>query len=230
MKKQWIIMISLLTVIMLSACTPQSPQPEDAGFVLILSPAEGAQFSTGEAIDVHTKFGDPQGVIGVQLLANGKLVKDDRLSPPVTDGEIHQSWTPAQPGSYQLQVSIEREGSKFLVSNPVNVIVVAALQTTVPSLEAATATFTTAPLVSPTATWTLAPSDTPTETATPSPSVPIVEAKTDSNCRSGPSKVYPVINWLKTGETAPIVARNKDSTWWVIKISNRQCWIWDGKR
>ena len=228
MKKHWIIVIGLVATITLTACSAQSPQAEEAGFVLILSPADGAQFTVGEAIDVHTKIGDPQGVVGVQLLVNGKLVKDDRLSPPMTESEIHQSWIPKQPGNYHLQVSIERSGSGYLVSNPVNLVVVISQPTISPTLIENIATSTKESIISPTVTWTLAPSATFTESASPTPEIPIVEATKDSNCRSGPGKEYPVINWLKTGEIAPIVGRRKDNTYWVIEISRRQCWIWDG--
>lgn len=227
MKTRWVIFTSFVLMIILSACKAPTPQIEEAGFVLVITPAEGAQFSMSDTVDVYSKAGDPNGILGVQLLVNGKLIEDSRFDPPVTNSEIHQNWKPAQPGNYQIQVSIERSDSGYLISNPVNVTINPAMATAAPTAQKATATIPIEPVFSPTLPSTMTPSETPTETVTPTLGVPMAEATIDSNCRAGPGKMYRVINWLKTGETAPIVGRNKDNSYWVITISNRQCWIWN---
>ncbi len=48
------------------------------------------------------------------------------------------------------------------------------------------------------------------------------------NCRGGPSLRWPVGTTLKPGESAEIVGRNADSTWWYIKnpsVPGSFCWI-----
>ena len=74
------------------------------------------------------------------------------------------------------------------------------------------------------------PSLTPTETLTPTLGPPMATAFQDANCRYGPGQVYEVIGYLLNGQSAPIVGRNAETTWWVIQRLDGYgtCWIWDG--
>jgi hypothetical protein len=48
------------------------------------------------------------------------------------------------------------------------------------------------------------------------------------NCRSGPGVVFELINELHEGETARVVGRNADSTWWYIRDPGNpggKCWL-----
>ena len=59
------------------------------------------------------------------------------------------------------------------------------------------------------------------------PIAPLVTAHTSANCRSGPSTAYGVITSLSEGQSAPIVGRNVNSSWWVIEpgSTDQVCWI-----
>jgi len=60
-------------------------------------------------------------------------------------------------------------------------------------------------------------------------STPSATANQDANCRFGPGQNYSVTGSLLAGQTAPIVGRNADNSWWVIQIpGGGQCWIWGG--
>lgn len=97
----------------------------------------------------------------------------------------------------------------------------------------------------PTATIPLA-SATPADTATPqftatasatatiaftsTPSIPMISASKNTNCRTGPGVVYPVVGYLLLGDTSQVMGRLADNSWWVIQNPNRPgqvCWVWN---
>jgi hypothetical protein len=71
---------------------------------------------------------------------------------------------------------------------------------------------------SATSTFTPASAAGPTGTLPPSPTscVPLVNAVSSVNVRSGPGTVYPAIGNLVAGGTAGIAGRSSDGTWWYI--------------
>ena len=81
---------------------------------------------------------------------------------------------------------------------------------------------------SPTLTPTEDPTPTPTIPATATPSVPMVEVSVATNCRTGPAKIYDWVSVLDVGKPAEVVARNANSTYWVIKNPGGAgtCWLW----
>ena len=91
-----------------------------------------------------------------------------------------------------------------------------------------------AELPTPLPTMTPPPAQAPTEAATPTitltatPSVPMVSVSIDTNCRTGPGKVYDRIGALMTNETAEVVGKNTPSNYWIIKNPDRNgnCWLW----
>ncbi len=93
-------------------------------------------------------------------------------------------------------------------------------------VEAPGATATVEPgTPAPTATPSLTPSITPTAT----PAVPVVQVSQNTNCRSGPGKVYDLLGALLKGEQAVVLGRTADSTYWYIENPDRpggSCWLW----
>ena len=66
-------------------------------------------------------------------------------------------------------------------------------------------------------------------TATFTPSVPTIVASVDTNCRSGPNKLYPRVGYLLAGQQSTVHGRNDSNTWWYIANPNRPgeyCWVW----
>jgi hypothetical protein len=85
----------------------------------------------------------------------------------------------------------------------------------------------------PTSTLTpaLPPPSTFTPVPTPSPT-PIASQLTPKsktiNCRSGPDVAYASLGVISLGQTALIVGKNKNSTWWYVgdpNNTNRFCWV-----
>lgn len=63
---------------------------------------------------------------------------------------------------------------------------------------------------------------------TATPSVPMVSVSVDTNCRTGPGKVYDYIGALLAGEKAEVVGKDAAETYWVIKNpdASGNCWLW----
>ncbi len=61
----------------------------------------------------------------------------------------------------------------------------------------------------------------------PGPTAPLATAHTNANCRGGPGIDYAVITSLSEGQSAAIVGRSTDSSWWVLDpgIGGEICWI-----
>ncbi len=77
--------------------------------------------------------------------------------------------------------------------------------------------------------WTETPSLTPTPTATFTPEVPMVSVSVDTNCRTGPGKVYDMVGALSVGKSAEVVARDPTGAYWYIRNPHNPasfCWIW----
>ncbi|MFQ5420462.1 MAG: Ig-like domain-containing protein, partial [Anaerolineae bacterium] len=74
---------------------------------------------------------------------------------------------------------------------------------------------------------------TPTFTITPSPTacVPMATAVLNANVRWGPGLIYdPPVAALSAGESAPIVGKNSDASWWRIDLNPNaatQFWVAD---
>lgn len=84
-------------------------------------------------------------------------------------------------------------------------------------------------IVLPTATLTNTPTitPTPTPTFTPTPGKPMFTVNIDSNCRSGPSKDYPILEGIYNGESVPILGQTTldRPTWWYVQKDGINCWV-----
>ncbi len=84
----------------------------------------------------------------------------------------------------------------------------------------------------PTATQQPPPTSTPTPTVIPptvTPSVPTVSVTVNTNCRTGPGKVYPRVGVLLVGQSARAVARDPSGDYLYIANPARAgefCWVW----
>ncbi len=92
-----------------------------------------------------------------------------------------------------------------------------------------------APLPEPSSTptsipaWTETPSLTPTLTMTFTPSVPMISVSVDTNCRTGPGRVYDLVGALTVGKSAEVIARDPTGNYWYIRNPNDPtsfCWVW----
>ena len=89
-----------------------------------------------------------------------------------------------------------------------------------------TATFTSTPN---TPTLTLTPLVSPTSDYTATPSTPMISVSEDTNCRTGPGRLYERVGILLVGETAEIVGLEPRGEYWLIRNPDSGpefCWVW----
>ncbi len=83
---------------------------------------------------------------------------------------------------------------------------------------------------SATATQTIAPTVTLTQTQTlqPTESKPVVSVSVDTNCRTGPGKIYDWIGALLVGEQTEVLGLSAAGDYWVVKNPDQagECWLW----
>jgi uncharacterized protein YraI len=73
------------------------------------------------------------------------------------------------------------------------------------------------------------PGNLPAITRTPYTSQVKVGVWVDTNCRSGPGVAYTYLGALLVGESAEVVGRNTEWTYWVIRNPDQSggtCWLW----
>jgi hypothetical protein len=86
-----------------------------------------------------------------------------------------------------------------------------------------------APASTATDTPTHPPSPSPSTTLTPTPPKPSLWVATDTNCRTGPGKVYDWIGGIQVGETADNFGRDPGGQYYYISNPDKVndfCWIW----
>jgi hypothetical protein len=102
------------------------------------------------------------------------------------------------------------------------------LPTNVPSQETATS-LPPQPLVTETPSLTPLPADTPIPTLTATPTTPIAWPLNQAvNCRFGPNLDWVVVGALLVGQTATILGKNEDASWWYLATPNdpgTPCWV-----
>src|SRR5688572_14917544 len=89
---------------------------------------------------------------------------------------------------------------------------------------------TPTPVTSLTETPTFTPIPLPSATATLQGSTVPFASPNDGalNCRTGPATTWPVATVLNTGQSAEIVGKNPDGSWWYVKnpaAPGTFCWV-----
>lgn len=195
-------------LVFLTGCTIPTgfPGNSQTSGLKIIAPQDGTVYTVQDWIIVKSAFGMDTGATSMVLFVNGEIVREDALDGSIPSGTIQQPWRPSEPGTYQVQTKLLATDGSSHESNVVQVQVgESTASQTPPTVES-----------------------TPTPEATPTLGAPQATAIKDSNCRFGPGQVYEVTGYLLSEQTAPIVGRRSDSTWWVIQTeSGVKCWIWD---
>jgi len=168
----------LIATLALAACVAPTPPSEPA--TKIDSPASNSTVTEGQELVVQSTSADPRGIVQVDLLVDGQVVKSDQApGGPQASYTVIQKWTAA--GSGQHTVSVEALNKDRAAGDraSIAIVVVAApapagttptVAPTVAPTQVVTGTVepTAAPSAAPTATQ---PAPTATATAAP-PTVP----------------------------------------------------------
>ena len=103
------------------------------------------------------------------------------------------------------------------------VTVLAATEQAGPPTPTATLFATFPPPTITASTNTSAPPPPSRASATPSGTLFVTDV--GANCRTGPGTNYGKITSFAQGSYIPLVGRNADRTWWVVRTGNFNCWI-----
>lgn len=173
---RWMLMLAVL--VWLVGCTQAASKPS----VVILSPPSGSQFYEGEDVAVQSTATDAQGVVRVELVVDGNVVRVD--PSPTAQGQpnftLIQTWR-ATAGTHTivvraynaagvmsdpvgLSVNILPRVAQAPTPTPVAPVIVTA---TAPAPSAPTATAPSKPPVAPTPTTAPPPPSAPTATTAP---------------------------------------------------------------
>lgn len=97
---------ALFVFILLLANCSGSATPESKPTVIIAAPPSGSSYNVGEPVAVQSTSADPLGIVRVELLVDGAVVRTDPA--PVSQGQVQfaviQTWAAIVPGSHTLTV------------------------------------------------------------------------------------------------------------------------------
>lgn len=248
------LLLALIAVAGLAACTPGDAPAEDETFegppvVRILSPSPDAVYLEGASVNILARVENAGPDIGrVELLMNGvNIGTTDASAQTAPAFSIESGWPATITGSYTLTVTAFREDGTASEPASVNFEVRSSViaptqpggdaQTTPVSQQTQTGpqpdTSVTIPPLQPQNTQTPTPTATattpaasPTPQASATPSFPTVRVQQGANIRSGPNVAFdPPIGSLAAGEVRRILARNPDNSWYRIEVFNSSGWI-----
>jgi hypothetical protein len=205
-------LILILVAAILAGCAGAQVSSGDAS-ASILEPLNNSQYALGETVHVRTNVSNPAGTERVVLLANGEAVRVDELDAPLLAGRMVQGWLPLNPGEYELQVFFYSADGAQLLSDKITITV----GTEINPENLIDLDVTEEPIAE----------DLPS--VTPAFDPPIATANVDANCRAGTFQVFPILGNLLTSQSAPIVGRLADNSFWVIDLgpNGGHCWVWD---
>jgi len=189
--------------------------------VTIVTPTNGIQSPVNAPLTVQATATDAQGVVRIELWADGVLVSQQASSS--TSGEsmllLNIPWTPTIPGNHVLEVRAYNAGGQQNQPALVTINAVAA-----PAIATTAATAAVPATLPPTVT-ALPPTSTPqpqataTFTSTPAPTTPPeaqLQTSTGVNVRTGPGTGYPLAGALAGGQVLKPLGRSPDGNWWQI--------------
>ncbi len=210
-----------------------SPTPQPAQLKL-LAPATGTSVKPDEIIAIQGEYASA-AIAEVQLWVNG--ASDSMLEVRAGDPGLTLDWLPKTTGRQILYLEAYDQ-NKAVVARSDAIVLMVDAPTTTPVPAPTTAPKPTAsPLSSPVAmaaavtdttplTGTAAPVSAPTTSvvaATGSPSLTVTTASV--NLRSGPGTGYALQGQLTQGQTATVVGKSADGTWWQIEAAGTTAWV-----
>jgi hypothetical protein len=169
MKARWLLSI-ILAVFVLAACAPTSKP-----VVVIMSPPSGSQFFEGEDIAIQSSASDAQGVVRVELVVDGNVVRVD--PSPTAQGQpnftLIQTWK-ATSGTHTIIVRAYNVAG--VMSDPTGVSVTVSQRTAQAPAPSPTSPGVPPLPPSPTSPGVPPPPPSPTTAAPPPPPSPTTAA------------------------------------------------------
>ncbi len=150
---------------------------------------------------------DPAEITALEIHVNGDL-QFSFINPSPDDllVTIQQEWTPPAPGEYEIKARSQNKSGSWSQFAVVHVKVEESFSPI--GLELIPTETLSLELIS---------------------CEPLLTAASNTTCRLGPSSYHLPAAYLLEGESAPILGRNQDTSWWLTELPDLQepCWIAD---
>jgi uncharacterized protein YraI len=198
----------LVMATVLASCNSAATPPK----AVIMAPNANTQLMVGQQIDIQGQVtGNALKAVDVYI-DNAKYAS---MSAGGTASELSVStgWVPTQGGAHTIQLKGLNENGEVVVSSEAIVLMVnAPTPTPAPTQPPPTL----APTVAPT--QAAAATEAPQPTAAPQGPTAAVKEGDYVNVRKGPGFGYDKIGTLDKGQSAPVIGKTSDSSWWQIRF------------
>ncbi|MDM8521730.1 FHA domain-containing protein [Anaerolineales bacterium HSG6] len=166
------------------------------------APSTGALVPLNQPVTVDITGRDEQGVLRLELWANGEKVSEEALSADQLSTTLSAmlSWQPTTAGAYQLEVRAIGRGG-LSTSQPITTLWAGATPT---------------------------PPPPPTPVPQPVTGQPMLLVEVPIlNVRNGPATRYRIIGELKRGDQTKIVGETENSLgkWWQVRLNGTLGWV-----
>ena len=211
-------LVAGLCAILLAACSFPTIAGGSGPYAWIDAPLDGSILPVDAPVQIVSHASAAGGIAKVELSIDSSVLSTDDV-PEAGQAYVlmQQSWTPTQPGTYQVRVRSETSGGQWSGYAVVNVTVEGSPSPTpVPS-------DTPTPVITFTPTLVI----TSTPTSPPTSAVPTFTLIENAFCRKGPDVSFPDITALPKGETVDIKGVSEDGFWYYILWAkfNTECWL-----
>jgi uncharacterized protein YraI len=246
-------LLAAAALLMSAACSSLTPPGESVAQVTfngapqinIISPQANARYREGANVYIVARVENAgPDISGMTVMIGDEIIASEK---PDTGGSasfaVNARWPASRSGSQVISVSVKRADPSLSDIKTVDIEVIGVPTPTVaptqvtPTVDTAPQTDISSPglnVPQPT-TETGAPQAAPTQAppteqpATPVPptsSAPQVKVKAGANVRKGPSTAFePPLGSMAAGQTAEIIGKNLDGSWYKIRFYNGEGWI-----
>jgi uncharacterized protein YraI len=240
MPQRWVNVRALISVGLLItaslACNMQvgSQAPTStvqAASVVFIGPENNASVAEGASITFAVKATDSSGIAKVEFTIDDTPLGSQNSNSTQTTFTARQPWKAAEIRGHLVNaIAFRADGTPIGNANlTINVVQAVAMANTnsvqptlanLPTLAPTLPPPTNPPPPTIAATILGVP---PTANTAGAATVQIVGVRV--NVRSGPGTNFQIIGEMKTGDSAPIIGRNTDSTWWAIQFNQASGWV-----
>jgi hypothetical protein len=196
--------------------------------LVFIAPENNSIIAEGADITFAVTAVDAAGISKIDFLVDDNSIGTQTIpaGAGLTSFTARQVWKAAGIQGHLVVAVASRSDGTAVGDAQITVQVVAATAPTATLAATLAAMDTLAPSATLAVNTLPAPSDTPPEpAASATPNQPILKVTNPNlNIRAGPSTDYPIIGAMKSGDTAIIVGRNADRSWWVIVFGQIRGW------
>ncbi len=213
------------------ACNAQfntgAPTATPESSVVFVAPDNQSIIAEGTQITLAVNVKDSGGVAKVEFTVDDSSIGIQTPPTPMPDLTARQPWKASGiQGHLVTAVAYRTDGAPIGEAKiTLQVVALAAQAATQAPTQPPTQPATALP-ASPTVAPTNPPAASQVAASPTADNQPRLQVTAPNlNIRAGPGTNYPIIGAMKTGDSALIVGRNGDSSWWIVRKDQTQGWV-----